>query len=159
MDDVLLQSALIMGIGLIGCILPAVPGPPLVWIGAMYHGYRTDWSQVGWPILAFLFVLAMIGSTADTWMGYLGARKGGASIWSSLAGSAGGIIGLIAFSLPGAILGSLLAIGAVEWYRHRNWNKVLQAGKGYAVGYVLSIFVELGVCLAIIGIWVMALKY
>jgi uncharacterized protein YqgC (DUF456 family) len=159
MNDILLQTAIIMLIGLIGCIVPVLPGPPLVWIGAMYHGYRTGWDEVSPAVLVVLFVLAMVGSTADTWMSFLGARRSGASLWSSLAGSVGGIIGLLVFSLPGAILGALGAVAAVEWYQHRDWSKVMVAGKGYLKGFFLAFVVQFVICLFMIGIFVMALRY
>jgi uncharacterized protein YqgC (DUF456 family) len=158
MDNTLIFTAILMGMGVLGCVIPVLPGPPLVWLGAMYHGYQTNWSEVSVAILILLFVLAMVGSTADTWMGYLGARSGGASIWSSLAGAAGGMIGLIVLNLPGAILGSLAAVAAVEWYRHRDWSKVLSAGTGYLKGFLLSMVVQFFICLLMIGIFVMALR-
>jgi hypothetical protein len=156
MNQDLLAAAIIMGIGLIGTVVPLLPGPPLVWLGALYYAYRTNWTEVGWPMLILMLVLALIGSTANTWMSYFGARKGGASLWSSLASIVGGLVGMMVFSLPGAIIGAIGAIALVEYSLHRDWNKVLHAGKGYMVGYLLSMVVEVIVCLAIIGLFVAA---
>lgn len=156
MNEHLPAAAIMMVLGLAGCVIPVLPGPPLVWLGAMYYAWRNDWTQIGWPMLLLLFILAVIGSTADLWMGYLGAKKGGASIWASLASLAGGLIGLIVFSIPGAIIGSLGAIALVEYYRHKDWNKVLRAGGGYMVGYLLAMVVELAICLVMIGLFAVA---
>lgn len=149
-----IASAIIIGIGLIGCIVPLLPGPPIVWLGMVYYAWQTDWTKVGPFSLAILLVLALVGSSANTWMSWLGARKGGASGWATVASIAGGLIGLVFFSLPGLIIGSVASIAAVEYYRHGDWNKVFKASSGYVVGYLLAMLVEIAVCLLMIGIFV-----
>ena len=69
---------------------------------------------------------------------------------------AGGFVGLLILSLPGLVIGSFAAIALVEWNRHKDWNKVARAGAGYLAGYLLSMVVEILICLLIIGIFVMA---
>jgi uncharacterized protein len=159
MNQDLLAAAIIMAIGLIGTVIPLLPGPPLVWLGALYYAWRTNWTEVGWPVLILLLALALIGSTANTWMSYFGARKSGASLWSSLASIAGGLIGMMVLSLPGAIIGAVGAIAFVEYSLHRDWNKVLHAGKGYLAGYLLAMIVEVLVCLLMVGLFAAAVYF
>ena len=155
--NIQIETAIIMGIGLLGCVVPLLPGPPIVWLGALYYAWRTEWTQVGWPMLTLLLVLTLIGSTANYWMSYLGARKSGASPWASLASLVGGVIGMIVFSLPGAIIGAIGGIALVEFRRHRDWKAVLRASGGYVVGYLLSMVVEVVICLIMIGLFVAAI--
>ena len=159
MNDLLWQTALVMGIGLLGAVLPMIPGPPLVFLGALWYAHQTGYEQVGWFSLAILLVLALVGSTADLWMSAFGAKKSGASIWSTVAATIGGVIGLMLLSLPGLFIGSLGAIVFFEYSRHKDWNKVRQAAKGYLVGYLLSIVVEIIVCLTMIGLFVAAVQF
>lgn len=158
MSDITLQTALIIGVGVLGCIIPMLPGPPLVWLGMLYYAWRTNWEQVGWPALALLFALMMVGATSNFWLSYFGARKSGASVWASVAAFFGGLIGLVVASLPGLLLGALGAIAAVEYFSHRDWKKVLRAGGGYLAGYLLSVVVELLVCLLMILIFLAAVR-
>jgi uncharacterized protein len=151
-------ALLIMIVGTIGSLIPMLPGPPLVWIGALYYAWQTGWEIVGWPALTLLLVLAVIGGTADLWMSYFGARTGGASLWATVASLVGGIVGLLIFSLPGLIIGSLGAIALVEWPRHRDWRQVLRAGGGYLVGSLLSSAVEVVICLVMIGVFFAAVR-
>lgn len=156
MSPIMAQTVVIMAVGLLGAILPLVPGPPVVWLGALYYAWRTNWVDVGWPSLLLLLVLAIIGGTADVWMGYLGASKGGASGWATLASIVGGLIGLVVFSVPGALIGSIGAIMLVEYARHRDWRKVLRASGGYLVGSLLATVVEIIVCIVMIGLFAAA---
>lgn len=159
MNDIFIQTAIIMAAGVLGCIIPALPGPPLVFLGALFYAYRTNWEQISWPSLSILFLLMALGSTSNLWLSYFGARKSGASMWASVAGFFGGLIGLLVFSLPGLFIGALGAIAAVEYSRHKDWGKVVKAGKGYLAGYLLSMVVELLVCLLMIGIFLAAVRF
>lgn len=158
MSQIMIETAIIMGVGLLGALLPLVPGPPLVWLGALYYAWRTGWMEVGWPSLTLLLILGVIGGTADWWMAYLGASKGGASGWATLASIVGGIVGFVLLSVPGALIGSIAAIGVVEFGRHRDWRKVLRAGGGYLIGSLLATVVEVIICLLMIGIFVAAIN-
>ena len=139
--------------GLVGCVVPVLPGPPLAWLGALYYGWQTGWAKISPGFLGLMLVIALAGATADWWMGFLGAKKGGASAWSQVAALVGGLIGLIVFSLPGMLIGSVAAIVAVEWRRLREWKGVLRAGGGYLVGFLLAMVVEVVCTLLIIGIF------
>lgn len=158
MSEVAIVTTLIMAVGLVGAVLPLVPGPPLIWLGALYYAWRTGFEVVGWPMLIFLLLLAIIGGTADLWMGYLGASKGGASGWATLASLVGGIVGFVVGSLPGAIIGSIGAIVLVEYGRYRDWRKVLRASGGYLVGSLLANVVEVVIALVMIGVFVAAVR-
>ena len=151
--SVAVETAIIMFVGLLGVVLPLFPGPPIIWLGALYYGFRTDWVEVGWPSLTLLLVLAIVGDTADIWVSSLGARRTGASGWATLASLVGGVVGLFTPLGPfGLIIGSLGGIALVEYARHRNWQNVLQAAKGYLVGWVVSLLVQgtVGVLMIII---------
>jgi uncharacterized protein YqgC (DUF456 family) len=160
MSDISVQTAIILIAGLVGCLMPVLPGPPLVWLGILYYAWRTNWEQVSIPTLVLLLVLAMAASTSNLWLGALGAKKTGASGWATLASFGGGVIGMIFMGgLPGLLIGSVGAIAAVEYYRHRDWNLVLKAGSGYLAGYLLSMLVEFGASLLMIGIFLAAIRF
>ncbi|HEX8463647.1 MAG TPA: DUF456 domain-containing protein [Abditibacterium sp.] len=153
MDQTLLFSLGIMLVGLIGCVVPVLPGPPLVWLGALFYAWQTDFRPIGPGFLAILLILALIGATADLWMSVWGAKKGGASGWSQLAALVGGLIGLFTLGVPGLLIGAVGAIVLVEWNRLRDWNAVLRAGGGYLAGYLLSMVVEVAISLAMITLF------
>ena len=158
MDQIMIEAIIIMAVGVVGSVLPLIPGPPIVWLGALYYGWRTGWIEVSWPSLTLLLLLAIIGGTADLWMGYLGASRGGASGWATLASMVGGIVGFLVLNLPGALVGSVGAIVLVEYGRHRDWRKVARDSGGYLVGSLLAAGVEVVICLVMIGIFAAAVN-
>jgi len=154
MEAVFFTALLIMLIGLIGCAVPAMPGLPIIWLGALFFAWQTDFQIMGWPMLALLFILMAAGATSGIWLSALGARKGGASIWSSALGLLLGVIGLFLFSLPGMIAGSLLGVMAGELLRHRDWRRMMHAGRGYMVSWAVSLVVEGGIGVLMIALFV-----
>jgi uncharacterized protein len=142
MNGIFVTALLIMIVGMVGCVVPAIPGLPIIWLGALFYAWQTSFQIVGWPTLALLFVLMVVGATSGIWMSALGAKRGGASIWSSALGLLLGVVGLVVLNLPGMILGSLLGVMLGEWLRHRDWRRMLSASRGYLVSWALSAVVE-----------------
>jgi uncharacterized protein YqgC (DUF456 family) len=151
---VLVVTFLIMFVGLLGTVLPVLPGTVLILLGALFYAVLDGFQRVGWPTLLVLVVFTAVATTADIWVGGLGARAGGASGWSILAGLLGGLIGLVFFSLPGAVIGAVLGVLISEVVRVRDWKQALKAGGGWAAGWLLSILVQLGLGLAMVVIFV-----
>jgi len=152
-DPWLVVALVLMFIGLLGVILPLVPGIVLVYLAALLYAVIEGFAKIGPVTLAVLTVLAVVGVTADLWVSSLGAKVGGASVWALLGGLALGLVGLVFFSLPGAILGSVLGVIMVEMGRVGDWRKVLKSGGGWLIGWLLSTVVQLSLALIMIAIF------
>jgi uncharacterized protein YqgC (DUF456 family) len=152
-DPWLIVALVLMFIGLLGVILPLVPGIVLVYLAALLYAVIEGFAKIGPITLAVLTVLAVVGVTADLWVSSLGAKVGGASVWALLGGLVLGLVGLVFFSLPGAILGSVLGVIMVEMGRVGDWRKVLKSGGGWLIGWLLSTVVQLSLALIIIAIF------
>jgi len=142
-----------MAVGLLGAVLPVLPGSILIWLGAMLWAWVDGFEHVGWPTLTILGLLMIAASVSDIWMSALGARKGGASWQALLAGVALGIVGFIIFSLPGGIVGVLAGMLAVESRRRHGLKPALKSSGGLLLGYVLSASVEITLCLVMLAIF------
>jgi uncharacterized protein YqgC (DUF456 family) len=152
-DPWLIVALVLMFIGLLGVILPLVPGIVLVYLAALLYAVIEGFAKIGPITLAVLTVLAVVGVTADIWVSSLGAKVGGASVWALLGGLALGLVGLVFFSLPGAIVGSVAGVVAVELWRVGDWEKVLKSGAGWLIGWLLSTIVQLSIALIMIAIF------
>jgi uncharacterized protein YqgC (DUF456 family) len=150
----LVAAAVIIFVGVIGTVLPIIPGTVLIFVGAFLYALVEGFHVVGWPTLLVLGLLTVAATTADLWASSVGAKMGGASGFTVVLGLVGGLIGLVLFSLPGAILGALLAVILTEIARQDDWRKALKAGSGWIVGWALSTLLQLGIGLTMVAIFV-----
>jgi uncharacterized protein YqgC (DUF456 family) len=51
-------------------------------------------------------------------------------------------LGMIFFNLPGAIIGALIGIAAVEYRENKDWKQSLKAAGGYIAGFLGSIAIR-----------------
>jgi hypothetical protein len=151
---VLVLSSLIMLVGLIGTVLPVLPGTILIFAGAFLYALVEGFQVVGWPTLVVLGVLTAVATTADLWATSVGAKIGGASGWSVVIGLLGGLVGLVVLSLPGAIIGAIVGVLLTEIVRVGDWRQALKAGSGWLAGWILSTVVQLGIGLVMVAIFV-----
>lgn len=151
---VLVLALLVMVVGLIGTVLPVIPGTVLIFLSALGYALVEGFQTVGWPTLAVLGVLALVATTADLWASSIGAKVGGASGWSVLGGMIGGLIGFLVLSLVGAIIGAILGVLLTEIVRLGDWRKALKAGGGWAIGWALATVVQVGIALTMVAIFV-----
>jgi uncharacterized protein len=150
----LMAAMIFVIVGLIGTVVPGIPGTILIFLGALLYAVLEGFQSVGWPTLLVLGLLTVAATTADVWATSVGARLGGASGWSIVGGMVGGLVGLLVFTLPGAILGALLGVLAVEILRARDWRQALKAGGGWAVGWIIATILQVGIGLAMAAIFV-----
>jgi len=150
----LVLALFIMLIGLIGTVVPMLPGTPLIFLGAFLYALVDGFQAVGWPTLVVLGLLTLVATTADIWASSAGARMSGASGWSIVTGMIGGLAGLILLSLPGAIVGAVAGVLLTEIIRVGDWKKALKAGSGWLIGWAISAVVQLGLGLIMVAVLV-----
>ncbi len=152
----------VMLIGLVGGLLPGIPGVGLIWVAALVYGLSTGFSSLSPWVFAVITVLGLVGATADIWVSNASGRATGASWGALLAGTVLGFVGMgVGFlflgigAVPGALIGSLAGVLLVEYRRRREWEGALKAGAGWLVGYVVSAIVEfmLGLVMVLLFVW------
>jgi uncharacterized protein YqgC (DUF456 family) len=150
---ILILTLLVMLVGLIGVIVPVIPGTVLIFLAALVYGLVEGFEAIGWPTLIVLGLLTVLATSADLWASSIGAKMGGASGWSVLVGLAGGMVGFLLLSLPGAIIGAVLGVILIELIRLGDLKQALRAGSGWVLGWVLSTIVQLGIGLTMVAIF------
>lgn len=151
---VLTLTLLVMLVGVIGIVLPVIPGTILIFFAALVYALVEGFQTVGWPTLLVLGLLMLAATSADIWASSVGAKIGGASGWSVVMGLVAGLAGFVVFSLPGAILGAILGVLLTEIIRVGDWRQALKAGSGWLVGWVLATVFQLAVGLIMVAIFV-----
>jgi uncharacterized protein YqgC (DUF456 family) len=144
MEITLIVFGLVLALlGLFGCILPVIPGPPLSYLSLILLSIARDWQ----PFSAMFLVLMAIVMAAVLLMDYIfplaGAKKYGASkfgLWGSVLGI---ILGLFIFPPWGMIFGAFLGACIGELLAGKDSRAALRAGWGVFVGNLASTGVKL----------------
>jgi uncharacterized protein YqgC (DUF456 family) len=138
--------------GLVGAVLPALPGIPLIfagiWLIAGVDHYRH--LGLGW-LLGIAFVGA-VGVGLDLLAGALGAKRAGASrqaVWGALIGT---VIGVF-FGLPGLLLGPFLGAVIGELCVGNSVGRGAQVGVHAWVGLLFGTIFKLVASLMMVGLF------
>ena len=107
----LTAALIVMFIGLVSVLLPLIPGVALIWLTALIYAIAEGFNNLDPITMIVLSVIAIPGITADIWVSSLGAKAGGASLWSILASLLGGIVGLVTVTMHVPILNLMGLLG------------------------------------------------
>ncbi|MEO6194216.1 MAG: DUF456 domain-containing protein [Thermoanaerobaculia bacterium] len=150
----LLGGALVV-LGIIGTVMPALPGAPVVFVGLLIAAWAEGFQKVGWFTLSVLAVLTLLSFVVEFFASSLGAKRVGAS-WAALfCAAVGAIVGLF-FGLPGFILGPFVGAVAGEYAARRNWRQASRVGLGTWIGMLLGIAGKLTLVFTMVGIFLTA---
>ena len=155
----LVAFALIL-VGLLGTVLPVLPGVPLMFAGMLLAAWAGDFQQVGIPMLMLLGVLTLVSLAVDVWATALGAKRVGASrkaIWGAMLGTFAGLFfgpfGLLLGPFAGALVGELL-------HRRRlggsDLGDAAKIGFGTWLGILFGVVLKLGLAFAMLGLFALA---
>ncbi len=151
---------ILVAIGLIGSVLPLLPGLPLILGGALLWAWADNFQRVGWPTLLVLAGLLAIGFVLDLVLTPAISRRAGVS-WRAIGGAiVGGLLGGIFLSvLPvigtlfGALLGAILGMWFIEYRIRGDENAATAAVRAYISGVAVTTVLNLLLALVMIAIF------
>lgn len=139
--------------GLVGLVLPAIPGPPLLFAGLWMAAYAEHYAFVGTKTLVVLGVLTVLAVALDFIAGALGAKRFGASRWAVFGAVIGAIVGIF-FGLIGLLLGPFMGAVAGELISGRALDAASRAGIGATIGLLVGTAAKLAIGFTMLGIFV-----
>jgi hypothetical protein len=144
--------ALFLLVGLVGSVVPALPGTVLILAGAGIHAFATGFDPIGPGRLAILAVLTAGAYALDHVAAVLGVKRLGGSGWAMAGAVLGALVGLF-FGLPGLVLGPLVGALAAEYAYTRRLKTSARAALGTVVGLLVGAVAKIGIGLAMIGLF------
>ena len=150
-----LAVALIV-IGLVGIVLPAVPGTMLIFAGLLLGAWADGFTRVGPGTLVVLGLLAVASYGIDFVAGALGVKRLGASRRAMAGAALGTLLGLI-LGLPGLIVGPFLGAMLGELTMNSDLRRAGRAGLAAWVGFAIGMAAKVAVAFLMIGIFLAAL--
>lgn len=140
--DITVLVAVTMAVGLVGTLLPFLPGLVLILGAAIAYGVLQGFGAVGAVAMFVIVGFFIVGSVVSLLLARRSAARSGVPRMSLLAAVAGGIVGMIVIPVfgfvPGAIIGMLLAERARLRDWAAAWRVTFAAVKGYAFGMLVE---------------------
>ncbi|MGI8603196.1 MAG: DUF456 domain-containing protein [Verrucomicrobiales bacterium] len=143
-------TILLLLLGLIGTVLPMLPGPGLIFLAAVFHylalRYLADVTDpgIGWPGFLILLLMLILALAFEMVTGAVGAKHFGSSKWGVAGAIAGGLIGIF-FALPGIFIGPVVgALLAEMFLARRDLKPATKATWGTLLGTTAGLVLKVG---------------
>lgn len=136
LDIVLIVFGIIfLLIGIAGCILPILPGPPISYVGLLLLHFTAK-HQFSTQFLIIWAIIAIVVTVLDNIIPVWGTKKYGGSkkaIWGSMIGL---VLGLFLFPPVGIIIGPFAGAVIGELIDGKEGNAALRSGFGAFMGFL-----------------------
>jgi uncharacterized protein YqgC (DUF456 family) len=148
-------AVMLIIVGIMGVVLPVVPGTVLVFVGLVLGAWADGFSRVGAGTLVALGVLAAASYGIDVAAVTLGVGRLTASRRAMVGAALGTLCGL-AFGLLGVIIGPFAGAVLGELTTDRNLARAGRAGMAAWIGFAIGIVVKVSLVFVMLGIFVAA---
>lgn len=142
-------TILLMGAGLLGTVLPLLPGSILILGGAVVNFFAIG--SIGWPTLVVLTLLMVASQLLDIVSGSIGAKYFGATRWGAVGGIVGAVVGIF-FGFVGLFIGPLIGALVGELLGGKGVLPAGRSGAGTFVGTTAGMLAKIGIGLLMV-IW------
>lgn len=153
-------AAVLIVVGILGTILPALPGLPLVFAGMLLAAWANDFQNIGAWTIAALAILTLLSFVIDFVATAMGAKRVGASrsatigaVLGMFAGLFFGLIGIFIGPFVGAVIGEALHLRRLE---KNDMGHMTKVGLGTWLGVVFGVVLKLALAFAMLGIFLLA---
>jgi uncharacterized protein len=135
-------AAAVIVVGLVGSIVPVLPGIPLIFAGIWVIAGVDGYHHLGLAWLLGIAAVGAVGLVVDLLAGALGAKRMGASsqaVWGALIGT---VIGLF-FGIPGLLIGPFLGAVLGELSAGNSVLRSAHAGVSAWLGLIFGTIIKL----------------
>ena len=146
------MGSLVM-LGLIGTIVPFLPGHLLIFAAAFipYFSLENEGGVEIWGLIA-LGLFLILAQVLEFLSGAVGTRWFGGTKWGAFGAVVGGIVGI--FFMPfGLLLGPLIGAFACEWIlTDKTVKPATASGVGSVIGTLTGMILKVIVALVMVGV-------
>jgi uncharacterized protein YqgC (DUF456 family) len=142
-----------MAVGLVGTIVPVVPGLALIWAGALGFGIAEGFDGPGAFVFGVVTLIGLGGEVAGVVLPKRAAGTAGAGGWSLLLGVALALAGFFLVPVVGLPLGGALGIYVGEHLRTRDPHLAWRATAATLKGFGLAAIAQFASGLTMVLLW------
>jgi uncharacterized protein len=148
-----------MAVGVVGTVIPLLPGLLLVWGAALGYGLYEGFDATGIAAFTVITLLGAAGMLAGWLVPQRAAGKAGASKLSMLVAAVGAVVGFFAIPVVGVMVGGLAGLYLAELQRTNDSETAWRSTRATVIGFGLATLAQfvLAIAMAVTwAIWVIA---
>ncbi len=145
---ILITAVILLMAGLVGCLLPVIPGPPLSFVALLlihftpYAGFSASFLVI---MAAVTVAVTLIDLVLPVWT----VKKTGGSRYGLWGAAIGMIIGILLFFPLGLVIGAFAGAVIGELLNGRSVSESIIAGTGSFIGFMLGTGIKLAASITI----------
>jgi hypothetical protein len=147
--------AFVMLAGLVGVVLPVLPGLLLIWGAALAWVLLDGGGFARWLAFAAITALLVVGTVAKYVLPARNANAAGAPKTTLAAGVVGAALGFFLIPVVGLLAGGVAGLLIAEWRRLRDGAAAWRSTRSVLVSIGIGIVVELVAGVLMVIIWVL----
>lgn len=149
-------AVLLIVVGVIGTVLPALPGVILVFGGIALAAWIDDFTRIPVWLVVILGVLTALAWIVDYAAAAMGAKRAGASSYAIIGATIGTLLGIFT-GLWGLLFMPLMGAAIGEFIAQRNLRQAGKVGVATWIGLLLGTAIKIAIVFTMIGVFLVAL--
>ena len=141
-------AVMILILGIIGCFVPAIPGPPLAY-GALWLQQIGPERPFSLKFLLIVGLVVLVVSILDYAIPAFGAKKWGGSKYGMIGAFIGVFVGLFVFPPFGFLVFPLVGAFLGEFWNGAKSDQAIKAAFGTLVGLLFGTLIKFSVTVVI----------
>jgi len=151
-------AVLMVVVGIVGTVLPALPGVALVFAGILLAAWIDGFAVIsGWTVGA-LAVLTLLGLVIDYVAQMMSAQRAGATALGIAGAAVGTVVGIFT-GLVGLLFMPLVGAAVGEFIAHRDALRAGKVGVATWVGLLVGAVLKLAIVFTMTGIFIAAILF
>ncbi|WP_392750462.1 DUF456 domain-containing protein [Streptomyces sp. LN590] len=151
----LIAVGLVILLGLVGVLVPGVPGQAMVWAAVLWWAL-TERTPAAWGVLIGATALLLLNQALKPLLRPRRPRESGAPRKTLMLGGIAGIVGFFVLPVVGGIVGYVGAVYGAERLRLGSGGAARASLRSVMRANGYSVLVELFTCLLVTGTWLVA---
>ena len=153
----IILCSVLMVAGLVGVLLPVLPGVPLSWLGLFIYAIGTGFERISIATVVVFFILTVLTLALDFVAPMLGAKKYRASKFGVIGAFLGFTVGIFVLGFWGIILGPFVGALLGELIARRKPTQAFGSALGAFIGFVAGTLFKIVVILVMFGFFIVSL--
>jgi uncharacterized protein YqgC (DUF456 family) len=150
-----LLVGLVMALGLVGVVVPVLPGLLLIWAAGVAWAWLDGGGAVRWTVAVVLTVLLLAGTTMKYALPARSVAGAGAPRSTLLLGATGAVVGFFAIPVVGFVVGGVGVVFLAELARLGTAAAAWRSTRAVLLGVGIGMLVELCAAVLMVAVWLL----